>query len=288
MLKQQSGDYWKQVILTIFNIVAGTASIVGLIVMFRSDADKTAEYLFYQTLFVEVALLTLVCYLGLSLKDKVTIEKSRDRLSDKLKRVNHALQRLHEVPHSCRNVLVSIDKSGENKMGIEWFQLQLNAMAEVFNDLTGYQCALCIKSLCNNDADVMTLCRDSVSQSKRKTHDRQSRSVASNTAFHSILTHNEQYYGNNDLVSLGKSYRNDTASWQELYNSTIAVPIQFMEDDERAVLGFLCVDAAEKNVFELEPHAYLLGIAADSLYLPMEQYRCKLSKQPVKQANKKG
>lgn len=269
---------WKQWSLLLFNVLAGVASIVSLCIELVSSPDRIAKYLFVQSLLMEAALLAIVCYLALALKDKSVVIKERDELKSKMNNVNHALQKLHYIPHRCRDIMVSYTKNGKSDIGIQWFQLQLNDMVDVFSAITGRQCAMCIKVLTNDNANVATLCRDSRSESRRKSFDGEARDVKSNTAFASIMHYRDQYYGNNDLPSLGSSYRNDTPRWQEFYNSAIVVPIQCGNSKDRTtVLGFLCVDALEKGGFELECHAYLLGLAADSFYLPMHQYQLMLN-----------
>lgn len=68
-------------------------------------------------------------------------------------------------------------------------------------------------------------------------------------------------------------YKNEKSDWPEKYNSTIVVPIRYLNTNDgnliHDILGFLCVDSKnsikrwnDNNSFELQ----YLAIFADSIY----------------------
>lgn len=184
-----------------------------------------------------------------------------------------------------RNVLLSDVKNYAEKV--------VNAAAEQFSACAGETVRACVKYLkpgspSGNGIDletatVTTLVRSSNTQPPRRRSSKAVK-VARNTDFLEILVGTDGdnprgwfYEGDlpkysKELEALGRSYRNTTERWESFYKGTVVVPIcidrgrLFFVDDGGGsldILGFLCFDTMDTEVFSDDKEALYYAMAAD-------------------------
>jgi YHS domain-containing protein len=161
----------------------------------------------------------------------------------------------------------------------------MDAIADYQLLITKHQCASCIKIFVsdrepNGQRSVKTFCRDTKSKMTRGRHDgREVFRVDNNTAFSTILREGNPYFFSNNLLA-EVQYRNEREGFQRFYRSTVIVPIlgflppdvsDSMHDtqDVGAILGFLCVDSQETNVFDEKATVEFLTSMANILFWPI-------------------
>ena len=96
-----------------------------------------------------------------------------------------------------------------------------------------------------------------------------------NTIFDEIINKDKNFFFSNDLQKDYQrgQYKNQNSSWQNNYNSVLAVPIRYRrQGDHRATLiyGIISVDSMNPNSYELfdDKNTYhLLAASADVLAL---------------------
>ena len=229
----------------------------------------------------------------------ITLNKQA-KLVEALPSISKGFSKLHELRRKAKKIN---DLSLEDKnRDITFFCSQ---MAEGFSTLTGVQCAICIKGYFGNDKDkekhtIRTLFRDS-SNDRHIAIDKQLVPINENTSFlHIVKTLGKKdccFFENNlpklDVYTNSSFpiYTNDTLSfrgygsefshkqreesWGLPYKSTIKVPIKINYTDNKLnspILGFLCLDAPETNVFDKNSHVELLNVMASRLYNTLEDY----------------
>ncbi|SEB44336.1 hypothetical protein SAMN04489727_1793 [Amycolatopsis tolypomycina] len=168
-------------------------------------------------------------------------------------------------------------------------QESLRYFSEAFTLITGVTCRSSIKLVAapngpTGDLTVSTLCRDHNSPEPSNRPDR----ISDNTDFKHIFLHNEPKFFCNDLVAaISKGYRN--SHWDEKtieagefdYRSTIVWPIGRAGDvstghkSDLEIIGFLCVDSLETEVFHQTYDVAIGGAFAQALQLALTQFRTK-------------
>lgn len=99
-----------------------------------------------------------------------------------------------------------------------------------------------------------------------------------NTAFSYILIHQNPHFWCNDLKGLGPVYLNETHDWQKYYNSTMVVPIRYLDDRYLDIMnkkfcihyGLIAVDSLNPNGYEIfddQGCKELISYSADLLAL---------------------
>lgn len=141
---------------------------------------------------------------------------------------------------------------------------------EVFDVMTGDECAVCIKFL-NEKLVVKTFMRDSVSYRRRAIADRTlpEYQYHENTAFSQILDARSpvSHYLSNNLLK-ETTYVNINKSWQNYYNATVVVPVRLIvqkNPEKSNILGFICVDNFKGN-FRGEAAVDILASFCDSFF----------------------
>lgn len=159
-----------------------------------------------------------------------------------------------------------------------------SCVKKIFDAKTGSKCSVSIKVLTSNvlidenvinpEAEIITLCRDEDSLSSRNSNGKKVKhNIFSNSCFNHILDNigkpKGKYYLNNNLPG-DTSYRSTTfeiygklpddcidekertKKWTLPFMSEIVVPITPMIENnhnKNEMIGYLCVDCLEKNVF---------------------------------------
>lgn len=169
-----------------------------------------------------------------------------------------------------------------------------SSLSKVFSDITNHPCAVCIKIIHKSpegDLLVKTLCRDSSHISRDFPElSRISHRIIDNTDFKEILNNignpNKQYFFSNNLPGLfnyenssfavhgGRLPDNTTPKqrsilWKLPYRSSVIVPICPNLSEEwvkENIIGFLCVDSPETNVFNEKIDKHILMGIADPVY----------------------
>jgi hypothetical protein len=160
------------------------------------------------------------------------------------------------------------------------------AVARAFTTTTGVKCRLTIKQVIVED-EVETVYVQDLSRSEGCRLDPALDSVADNTDFEILLAGDDNYFLSNDLEQLRKdgSYKNSHAQPGSplSYNSTVVWPIRKVFDDIQSIfglgvpsewqdlLGFLCVDSNEVEVFD-DADVQMGAAIADSLYTVLGPY----------------
>lgn len=138
----------------------------------------------------------------------------------------------------------------------KYFMFLLANIKEIFDIITGDDCAACIK-LIDGDKNVQTFMRDPISYRSRHQTDKDLPLFhsKSNTAFNLIASEefSDSYYVNDNLTG-DKSYTNTNTRWRDFYNAAIVTPIRISlptnkdnGEEESYLLGFLCVDNQKGN-----------------------------------------
>jgi len=157
----------------------------------------------------------------------------------------------------------------------------LNVACTIFTELTGHQCAACIK-LANlaslgpeadlGDLKIRTLRRDSSSRITREMHDNARQDyVRDNTADTYIFTRNEigefrnDIWVCDDLESLFKDgkYINARTSWREDYNATMICGVRNLSNENSvAWQALFCVDSLQGEFDNDTAHYYAREFAS--------------------------
>lgn len=171
-----------------------------------------------------------------------------------------------------------------------------------FDKKTKSTCSVCIKVLSSNvslsqlkpEAEIITLCRDSKHEIKRNHNSAIVHNIFNNSCFNHIFRYlgkaQGKFYLNNNLpadekyenssfqvygeISAGISGEKErTKYWTLPYKSEIVVPITplLASNNHSELLGFLCVDCSEKNVFNEKYDIALIQGVADGIYDLLER-----------------
>jgi len=216
-------------------------------------------------------------------------------------RMYMTLPHLHQVFHEARDAMAVLlaDERGGGSAAVDavvFAKLQtiLSEFAAAFSDLTGVACRASIKSLDPPEAapDHLTIGQGDEDYadalvSTLARHDRAANrldldgpvKISDNTDFLYLLRSSGgglHCFLSNDLDADPPEYRNSHRSRDHetdprpAYNSTMVWPIQMQspgQDHQRfGLVGFLCVDSLQKDVF-VKTHDFELGAAvADGLF----------------------
>lgn len=169
-----------------------------------------------------------------------------------------------------------------------------NNVSNCFSLIKGTRCSVCIKTIVE-DERLEFLARDSVSVNRYKDYDKTkiSNCIDDNTGFKVFWDENTpyvRYYINNDLPdswsrheytnpafgtigrpSFHKKFGiHKSINWDLPYKSTLICPIRHVSDDVNIdchYLGFICVDASSRGIFNRKIDPELLYGFANQLYL---------------------
>jgi uncharacterized FAD-dependent dehydrogenase len=156
----------------------------------------------------------------------------------------------------------------------------VNYLEELFTFRLKEQIAVSIKTM-DKDAEgkevAITLARSTHSGPGRKKRGDVHPVTPENTAFWTIRSGEERFFGKTDLLKeqAAGNYHNTNPRWQQQYKSAIVVPIRSENPDyvkgqtDRFLLrGFLCIDVNSTTVFKeemLEAYAHMMMAAGDDL-----------------------
>jgi hypothetical protein len=273
---------WLQVGLAAVAAIAGPITVVlGIRELFGLEGPGWAVVLAWFNAALVVLSLAVVFVLQFrhhSTMAELRMQYRRDRA------LTATMPKMHEAFHKLRDAGVVI-QSNESPFAYDPLVTQaLAGLNDVFSVVAGTPCRLCVKELVVSadappefDANdvrflgVRTLWRHD--GSKRPEKDALS-PLHDNTDFQQVMdpAQTSRCFFSNDLDSV-PNYRNahrtgDPADFD--YNATIVWPIQKRKGDGRiGLLGFLCLDALEKDKFKYDPDFHLGASFADTLFTAM-------------------
>jgi hypothetical protein len=292
--------------------VFGLASLVGCAVTIWQVVSATSNPTWFTSLLVIIVATGLLGHyfyvralLANAATEKLTSEliiREKDQeIEEILKQTEEVLATLfeqagtwlHKIAHDIRDRTTELEWLKE-KQKLSLDHLRMDAMATGRNianyveELFSYHLletvavsVKIIKRKANDQEVAITLCRSQHSASERKIGDEHVVGPE-NTAFHEIRTGQTTYYGKSDLIKEAGAgrYSNRNPKWPEQYKCAIVVPIRRKNldfpdesDEEFLLIGFLCIDANEIQVFrdeDMDAHAQMLMAAADVLYKYLE------------------
>src|ERR1035437_508054 len=205
-----------------------------------------------------------------------------------------ALPVLHDAYHALRDASYSIREDESEVDQYRHLIASLEHMAMAFSSITGAPCRMCVKELiASEDAppeitlagakderwfNVKTLYRHDGSYSEAKDGPTP---LHRNSDFRQVWDpkNKARCFFAEDLDAQA-NYLNDHRDGADLhdyeYHSTIVWPIQKrMVGEEVDLIGYLCVDSLQKNVFQYNNDFYLGAAYADSLYMVLAMKRQK-------------
>lgn len=181
---------------------------------------------------------------------------------------------LHAIFHRLRDALVDLRKTPPppgNAYDEGLCRYMLDVFVRIFQRTTGHDCAACIKGIAMDKDLVGVIRRDSFNETHRGAGDdtRPCR-VSGNSDFKGIVDGHLTCFCSNDLYKAAEEgkYFNDNPDWRKRYRSTIVWPIRCY-DREKAhheLLGFLCIDSMEPNIFDEGIDVELGACVADMIY----------------------
>lgn len=169
----------------------------------------------------------------------------------------------------CQQLKVFFDKKTKSKCSVS---------IKVFRNIVNHETAA--------NAKLYNLCRDKDALYRdTDIYKNQNHSVFNNTCFRVVLTKitsgkppNNLHYINNDLENT-KDYQNTswaihqkkdvTDNWELPYKSELVVPIiplESLTDNKYQLIGFICVDSDETEVFHEKYDSALIQGVADGIY----------------------
>lgn len=175
----------------------------------------------------------------------------------------------NSLAHFCQQLKLFYDKKTQSKCSVS---------IKVFQNIVEYENAA--------NAKLYNLCRDKDALYRdTEIYKKQNHSVFNNTCFRYVLTKitsgktsNNLHYLNNDLVK-AKDYQNTSWAihqkkdskdmWELPYRSELVVPIIPLEnltDKKYQLIGFICVDSDETEVFNEKYDSALIQGVADGIY----------------------
>lgn len=224
------------------------------------------------------------------------------KYADVFPRLNKAFSSLHNAERS------DISSTNEQKFK-EAFKDFCTTLSQVFTNLTGHECHVCIKIPIktgnnNKKADKLkakTLVRDSLILNRDEIDGKTNidHLLSKNTdfeyIFQNIQTEKGRYFFCNDLpqekgykntsfLAYGQSitffHENASATerendWPLKYRATVNAAVCPGITEQRnsgTLVGFLCVDSPNKNVFIQAYDAEIISGCADGLYNPLKKY----------------
>jgi len=301
-------------ILSLSNI-GSICSIIGLLFIFRYSALNTLEGKAVFGFLMLISLIFIIDNIRLnnrieqknlthkqeidSYNDKLEQEKKISIVAKSLSHINLGFAKIHQISRE-QNVDTSKWKNA--------FRGLTTKISDAFTIITGSECSVCIKIFGGNDYStgyVHTLVRD------EKAIDRNTKSekhyVSQNTAFNELfenirspkgryffenkLPFRKKYYNTSFPVYTHLNYRGCPDDWSEEqklgvwnkmpYQSTIIVPIRPYSPEgiiDEEIMGFLCLDSKEMDVFDLSRDLILLYGICDGIYNHLVKYFVHIEK----------
>lgn len=274
------------IVFTIFSTMASKDAqfwLLGLYILIIAGALIYREHIFSKVI--------------ISYSNRI---KTLHREKNKAIRYTSTFNCLHACAHAWRDAYCALP-DGKNAV-TPLLQQGVSHFAAAFSQLTGVTCRACIKVIINinpkkpknpkktnkkNKIDpknfhTITLCRN---ENTKTSEDKDKPTpLNENSDFLSLFTKKDNFFLSNDL-SLTYDYRN--SSWpnghKEIeqfikageydYISTIVWPVRIgPTGGDKMVIGFLCVDSKEKNVFVKEFDVNYGATLCDLMSPVLDQY----------------
>lgn len=203
-------------------------------------------------------------------------------------RYKNSVKNLHDCAHSMRDAFDRIIENNEAAAN-SCIQTGLNKLANAFSFISGSNCRACIKIIQNDVQDnfyTATLSRSG--RSSAKTAKDAPNKILNNTDFMMLFDKKINFFFSNDLSSVSpyhnSNWPDDPQERESFINnkkydyiSTIVWPIRSCnENDEIKVIGFLCIDSRDKDVFNTETDIDFGASMADLLYPVLYAYRSSI------------
>jgi len=226
------------------------------------------------------------------------VYKMRIESRNKDIKIQNSASYFHTISHYYRNLIYEFEnylsRYGElKKDDVDELLIHFDKFLNTFTSnlqsfmtlYTNDSCAVTIKIVNYSPSKeklVKTFYRDPIHYRKRKKSDKGIdnsdviHNVNDNTAFKIIASpkYKDTTFLCDDLKSLWESgvYENRTQGWMQLYNACAIVPInKRLPDNERNIVGFLCVDNFSGNLANSPAENYLCAVA-DMLYNVFVQF----------------
>jgi len=200
----------------------------------------------------------------------------------KYSRLKKCAEEFHSINHAYRDCLGAIltkEQVTNNRslLLLEQYTLEIvcQKIVRIFRNLINANCVVTVKLLTDDKKFCFAWAR-SERETERDMYGEELFEVGNNknTGFDEALKFRPQktsYFYSADLVKLAKKrkYQNHRDGWENLYKSTIIVPIRHVIDIRNSkinILGFLCVDTKSRNRLNDGFHVYYLAGFADQMY----------------------
>lgn len=298
----------KDGIITFVSIVAGLASIIGLVIniLYTYDAMKNKSLLEYQSVIVTLGITTslllvsvifLIFFYSRNLSKLGSLpgeyDKIRRKLLDTEILLKNSADYFHNIFHYYRNLLEKITQTSKELDSLDETKLKnifhefdsfmktlTSNLQSYFTLLTNDSCSVSIKIL--KDKKIKTFYRDPISYRLRKKSDKKIDgndfvfNYYENTAFQVICSedHKDATFLCDNLRKLKEEnkYKNKNEEWEKLYNATAVVPINIKHHNgKRNIIGFVCVDNFKGGLDTSSVENFLCAIS-DPLYNLFVQY----------------
>lgn len=277
------------IIGTILNMVACFITIVGGYLILDSQAGDTVGHIFVY--FFGIYFIVFIIFLGW-----------REYVYSRKARYAEATNSYHMCNHYIRDACYLITKDNHAQMQgpvLEAIRSTLNQLAKGFSIITGVNCRVCIKWLTyDGEPDslekernfyLQTFIRSSEETIEPPSPRDDKDWLINNTDFEQLFRSNDKVFFCNNLEKL-TAYKN--SHWPDNpderkgylkdkrfnYIATVIWPIRKIlleHHNDSLLLGFLCVDAKTRGVFELRYDYDLGAMVSDALFTVLQMYEEK-------------
>lgn len=290
-----------KIALTIINVVAAAASIIGLIYNITNNISTGTIVFICAGI---VCILAIVSAIGVHLSTK----NDRVYLGKTYSKCFHALM------HNIRNMLEDDDMAQEktsynsatayryhitqqsidlmtelSKHLTEAFNIEIRSCIKLFDFITPGAIKPTDDNIDTAKLKVITFARNNIGLPEMLREQYRTFSVKENTDFDYIFSHKQTdseyrpaFFFKQDLVKFdkdekkrGRKYRNSTLNWKDKYRTTIVMPIRYLKDLQDGtvpsydLVGYLCVDSKNTKAFASGYTTFILELLkgiADILY----------------------
>jgi len=281
--------------LRTYNLIGGFLG--GFVIVFFSERDKegnlTLNSIFYGILVFLILWLIISLFTTLrKLTEELVLVENTDKYGKAIKLLSFAFADLHEYERHGKFDLESM---------VLFFEKFSTLLKHTFDDILPVKCNVCIKIVVKNEEDInnpriITFARDLPSKMVREPNSENSKHFVDNNScykhfYTNIGKKKGDFYLNNNLIKDSK-YMNSShnfygnlpencasegerlENWKLPYKSELVVPIVPLNtsDPHKEIIGFLCIDANEIEVFAEKYDPYLLLGTADGIYNVMKLY----------------
>jgi hypothetical protein len=268
------------------------AAILTIIQFFRGDARPIIAIAF-----AAVAGASAVFFLKVLKLRAVTLNRLRVFSENYHKFTDAIRDEFHAIGRARRQGRLSDEDILLRARGVA--QKASDLLANALTVSTGHEVCVCVKYFPSDslshaadvpveEAYIMTLAR-SYNSSPLRTLDAKAR-VGENTGFLLLIRDQAAVFHSSNLVRFGEAsrraglgpFRNSNPNWQDLYVSTISVPIRMksaifdptIPDTSYDILGLLCADSMSTSAFpddHVQSYVNILKAFAAALYVYLDR-----------------